>query len=119
MPEKIGPLGENIAAEFLARRGFRIVQRNWRCHQVGEIDLIVTKKNELVFVEVKTRTNQHFGAGIDSVDEYKLVRLFATAEEYVLQHQKYARHDWQLDVIEVHLNFTTRRAQVQWWRGMA
>jgi putative endonuclease len=49
-----GQLGEDAAARFLERRGYALRERNWRCAE-GEIDLIVTEGEYLVFVEVKTR----------------------------------------------------------------
>ncbi|HEY8666572.1 MAG TPA: YraN family protein [Tepidisphaeraceae bacterium] len=53
--ETLGGRGENVAARYLRNQGFKIIQRNFRC-LVGEIDIIARDGNTLVFVEVKTRT---------------------------------------------------------------
>ena len=53
---EIGNLGENIAAKYLESSGYHILDRNFRARQ-GELDIIAVDNDELVFVEVKTRTN--------------------------------------------------------------
>jgi putative endonuclease len=52
--------GENIAANFLLNNGFAILHRNW-CHGKKEIDIIATKGDLLLFIEIKTRTNFNYG----------------------------------------------------------
>jgi putative endonuclease len=55
-----GKEGEKIAADFLKKKGYRIIETNFRC-AIGEIDIIAREKDELVFVEVKTRTSGDLG----------------------------------------------------------
>ena len=55
-----GKEGERIAANFLKKSGYRIIESNFRC-AIGEIDIIAWDKNELVFIEVKTRTSGELG----------------------------------------------------------
>jgi putative endonuclease len=55
-----GKEGERIAANFLKKSGYRIIETNFRC-AIGEIDIIAWDKNELVFIEVKTRTSGELG----------------------------------------------------------
>ena len=54
--EVLGPRGENVAAKFLRNQGFKILLRNFRCG-VGEIDIIARDGKTIVFVDVKTRTD--------------------------------------------------------------
>ena len=84
MSDKIkkGKEGEELAANFLAEKGYEIVERNYR-HKRSEIDLIVRKKNWLIFVEVKFRRNKNFGAAEESVTPKKQELLRRTAEGYV------------------------------------
>ncbi|MCX2716109.1 YraN family protein, partial [Mycolicibacterium sp. J2] len=57
---EIGALGERLAVEHLQSLGLRVLQRNWRC-RYGELDVIAAEGATVVFVEVKTRTNDAFG----------------------------------------------------------
>src|SRR3972149_569934 len=58
-----GKMGEDAAASFLAKEGYKIVERNFRC-PLGEIDIVAIDKGVLVFVEVKTRSSNKFGLHI-------------------------------------------------------
>lgn len=66
--KNFGKLGENIAAEYLKRKGYSIIARNFYC-KMGEIDIIAKEKHEIVFVEVKTRNGERIWIPIRS---YKL-----------------------------------------------
>lgn len=118
MEKMIGQIGEDIATEFLQRQGFLVIDRNWVCYHVGEIDLIVSKGSKLYFVEVKCRSGNNFGTGIESVDEDKLSKLFSSVEEFLLANKKYENWTWQLDVIEVYLNLFNRRAKLRWYKNI-
>lgn len=56
--KRLGPRGENLAAKFLRNRGYKIIQRNFRC-EVGEVDIVAKDGGTLVFVEVKTRVEDN------------------------------------------------------------
>ena len=58
---RLGAHGEKLAVRFLRRQGFKILYRNFRGRQGGEIDLVCRERDTLVFVEVKTRTREDFG----------------------------------------------------------
>jgi len=72
--DELGRLGEECAARYLAGAGYRLVARNWRCAE-GEIDLIVERAGEVVFVEVKTRSGTNFGHPFEAITVAKLARL--------------------------------------------
>lgn len=74
-------IGEDLAADYLKKKGYRIIERNFR-KGYGEIDIICVKDKTLVFVEVKTRTSNKFGTPIESISYYKLKSLTKTAEFY-------------------------------------
>ena len=63
----VGRRGEEAACAYLAERGYRILDRNWRC-RLGEIDIVAERGDIVVFVEVRTRTGTRFGTGAESVD---------------------------------------------------
>jgi putative endonuclease len=72
--DDLGRHGEACAAAFLAAAGYRVLERNWRCRQ-GEIDIIVERDGEVVFVEVKTRSSLAFGHPLEAITPAKLARL--------------------------------------------
>ncbi len=80
----IGEKGEALAAEFLLRKGYVELLRNYR-HRRNEIDLIVEKEGILVFVEVKLRRNNSFGFPETFVDKAKISRLKNCAEQYLVE----------------------------------
>ena len=84
MSDKIntGNKGETLAADFLAAKGYEIVERNYR-YKHAEIDLIARRDDWVLFVEVKTRTSTTFGQPEEFVDERKTRTLFDAAEEWI------------------------------------
>lgn len=83
--DELGRRGEAIAAGYLADAGMRVVERNWRCPQ-GEIDIIVRDGDELVFVEVKTRSSTAFGHPLEAITSRKLARLRRLATTWCAEH---------------------------------
>lgn len=81
--------------------GYKIIERNYRCRQ-GEIDIIAKDKNELVFIEVKTRSNLCFGRPREAVDNYKQNHIYKTAK-YYLHNNKLENSYVRFDVIEIYL----------------
>lgn len=95
-----GKIGEDIATRYLEQIGYEIIQRNFECKQ-GEIDIIAKDKDEIVFVEVKTRASCMYGQPKDAVDRTKKKHIYRSAEFYI-----YIRHlenyPVRIDVIEVY-----------------
>ncbi len=82
----LGIYGEELAARHLVTMGMRIVDRNWRT-RAGEIDLVALERDELVVVEVKTRSDEQFGGPLVAVDHRKLARLRRLANEWAASHE--------------------------------
>ncbi len=82
---KVGYVGEGIAANFLRKKGYRILERNFKA-RYGEIDIIAIDKDTLVFVEVKTRTGTQFGTPEEAITPWKLREVAKTAEFYASLH---------------------------------
>ena len=99
---EIGKLGEKIAKHFLISSGAKILRKNFRSPRGGEIDLIIREKEVLVFVEVKTRTNQNYGRPIESVDKKKQLYI-QRAANYWLSLLKNRDIYFRYDVIEIFL----------------
>lgn len=83
----IGKKGEDLAVEYLKKKGYKILERNYR-KQYAEIDIIALYNNILVFVEVKTRTSQKFGTPFEAITYWKLKPLVKLAEFYQISHPK-------------------------------
>ena len=90
--DRTGLVGEETAADFLARRGHSILARRWRCAS-GELDLITLDGDELVAVEVKTRRGIGYGHPFEAVTDQKLRRLHRLLAEYAATAQ--SRQRWQ------------------------
>jgi len=82
--QQLGRAGEQRAADFLRRAGYRILASNYRTRR-GELDLVAEEGGELVFVEVKTRTSLAFGSPAEAVDSRKQRRIGRAAQEYLLR----------------------------------
>lgn len=82
-----GPWAENYAYDYLQQQGLTPITRNYRS-QVGEIDLIMQDQEELVFVEVRYRKNDHFGSALESVTYSKQQKIIKTAELYLQKHYR-------------------------------
>lgn len=77
-----GQAGEEAAAKYLRRRGYKILTKNYTEYRVGEVDLIAHKNGTLVFVEVKTRSNNAFGTPAEAVNYDKQQKLVRTADRF-------------------------------------
>lgn len=78
--------GEDIAYRFLIKKGYKILERNFR-KGYGELDIIAIKLNTIVFVEVKTRKSNQFGSPLESITPWKIRMLVKTAEFYKQIHR--------------------------------
>lgn len=87
----IGKKGEDLAVEYLKKKGYKILERNYR-KQYAEIDIIAIDPTTgsgnkiLVFIEVKTRTSQAFGTPFEAITYWKLKPLMQAAQYYKISH---------------------------------
>ena len=95
----LGRRGEVTAKKYLEKSGYKILEKNFST-KFGEIDLIATKGETLVFIEVKTRSSVKFGYPAEAVDKKKREKYFIVANEY-LQKNKIVDKECRFDVIEV------------------
>ncbi|MFA9391437.1 MAG: YraN family protein [Prolixibacteraceae bacterium] len=82
----LGDIGEEIAFQHLLKKGYKIKDRNWRFAHY-EIDLIALDKNELVIVEVKTRSASIYEEPRDTISDKKIRFLINAAEAYIEKHK--------------------------------
>lgn len=79
--QRLGSAGESLACEALERLGYIVIERNYRS-RFGEIDLILTDGDTVVFVEVKTKTSGDFGDPVEEVTPQKVRQIVSMGEEY-------------------------------------
>jgi putative endonuclease len=97
----IGKQAEDAACLFLQNKGFRLLQRNFRCYY-GEIDLIMQDQHDIVFIEVRSRRSIEYGNAYESITQQKIKKLIKTAK-YFLQKQGYLNKvNSRFDVIAIH-----------------
>ncbi len=82
---QIGSFGENIALEYLKQKNYEILKTNYVKNH-GEIDLITSIEDTIVFVEVKYRTNLNFGHPLESISQKKVAKLIETANLYLIEN---------------------------------
>ena len=119
----IGHTGESVACEYLKRKGFKIVERNYR-KPWGEIDIIATKGGTVRFVEVKAISCETLPSAADAntyrpeeqVHPAKLKKIARTAETYMAE--KNDVRDYQIDVVGVFLEFKTKKARCRLFEGV-
>jgi putative endonuclease len=92
-------MGEEVAAAFLLQQGYEIVEKNYY-YQHGEIDIIAKQGKTLVFVEVKARRSERFGAPEEAVTPKKQELLRRTAEGYMIE-RNIGESECRFDVVAV------------------
>ena len=83
--QSFGAWGEDLVAEWYRKRGYEIVERNWRCRQ-GEIDIVASRDSVIVICEVKTRATADFGSPALAVDVNKQQRLRRLAAHWLSEN---------------------------------
>lgn len=99
---ELGRWGEQLAASHLESLGYKVLERNWRCRR-GEIDLVASAGEVLVFVEVKTRRGRDHGTPEEALTTAKVRRLLELSQRYLLEHDL-ENVDWRVDMVAVELN---------------
>lgn len=100
-----GRLGESLAEVFLVKNGYKIIERNFHT-RFGEIDLIVSKNQKLIFVEVKLKIGEDFGTPEEMITKHKLKQVEMTAQSFLLKHPEYEKFydSFQVDAVCVVLD---------------
>lgn len=108
--QELGRRGENIATKYLKKNNYIIIEKNFSCKQ-GEIDIIAQDiiKKELVFIEVKTRSNFKYGRPLEAVNKAKQKHIYRSAEYYIYKN-KIKNIPIRIDVIEIYI--TSNKAKI-------
>nr|BCX01257.1 MAG: UPF0102 protein [Bacteroidota bacterium] len=99
IPHELGRRGEALAATYLERKGWRILDRNYRFER-AEVDLVATDGREIIFVEVKTRASDQMGYPEEAVTARKRRQLYRVAEAW-LQERRMWGSPIRFDIIAI------------------
>lgn len=95
-----GRVAEEKALDYLINQGLQLIRRNYTC-RLGEVDLIMQDKDQLVFVEVRSRVSSQFGGGIASITYAKKQKIINSALCYMQAHQKQNTLAPRFDVVSI------------------
>ncbi len=110
---QVGQAIEQYACAYLRQHGLILQQANYRC-KYGEIDLIMTDQDDMVFVEVRYRSNADYGDGAASISASKQSKIIKSATHYLVSIDKYDKIPCRFDVIDV--SGTSDDYQIDWIR---
>jgi len=108
---ELGAIGEKLAKNFLKKKGYRILETNFRCRE-GEIDIVAQQKDYLVFVEVRAKTGSSFGSPEESVTFAKKEKLIASALVYLDSHRNRPSL-WRIDFVAVELDQKGKATRIE------
>lgn len=117
---KFGDIGEREAKEFLIRNGYRILGKNYRIKNIGEIDIVSEKGNKIHFIEVKTRDVKYekdYPTEF-SINTKKRRNLKRICQIYMLKHGYLAEKEWQVDAIFVKVNFANNNHIIEYLQNI-
>lgn len=99
--QQIGNEAELKACQFLQSKGFKLIEKNYRCY-FGEIDLIMQDQEDIVFVEVRSRKHTEYGSAAESVDRNKRNKLIKTATHFLQSRNWLYKRNSRFDVVAIH-----------------
>ena len=111
---KLGDLGEKIAEKYLQENNYQIIKKNYQ-KRWGEIDIIAKENQEIVFIEVKTRSkgkSDFYGQPQESVNFFKQQKLIKTAKTYIYEKDYPSQTDWRIDVIAIKLDEQNKKTSL-------
>jgi putative endonuclease len=106
-----GLLGEKLAQDFLKGRGYQLVETNYRSLD-GEVDIIASKDDCLVFIEVRSKSSRKFGTPEESVTQRKKQKLVLVAQAYVQTHD-IQESSWRIDFIAVEVDNSGKAVRIE------
>ena len=114
--DELGRRGEDVAADYVEAQGMRVVERNWRCRE-GEIDVVALDGDEVVVVEVKTRSGTGYGHALEAVTPAKLARLRRLAGAWCQAHPTSTPRGVRIDVVGITVERCAGHERIDHVRG--
>lgn len=112
---KTGQLGENIARKYLEKKGYKILEQNYRT-KYAEIDLIARQKNEIIFIEVRTKRGELFGTPEESLNKRKLKKLWWNAQGYA--HKVHWQGPYRIDAVCIVLGQDNSALRINYYENI-
>jgi putative endonuclease len=107
----LGDYWENVAYDYLKSHSLKKIKRNFNC-KAGEIDLIMSDNDILIFIEVKYRKNDDWVSAAESVTRKKQLRIIKAAQMFLLQNKKFAQWICRFDVVSI--EGTKQNPKIEW-----
>ena len=107
---------EDMAASYLLAAGLDLLERNFRC-KAGEIDIICSQGEQLIFVEVRYRGNRKYASAAESVDKRKQRKIILAAQFYLQRNRRYQAQPCRFDVIAITSSQSAAKDNVQWLKN--
>jgi putative endonuclease len=98
--KQVGATAEMMALTYLQEQGLKFITRNFLCRN-GEIDLIMTDKSHLVFIEVRFRRSSAYGSAVETITFQKREKIKKTATYYLLKHKLMEKQMCRFDIIAI------------------
>lgn len=116
--KEVGELGELCAEKFLTSQNYRCLRKNYHCRW-GEIDLIMlSPQQEIVFVEIKTRTSAAMGEGEESITPRKMQKILRTAMIFLMESKEIDFVTWRIDMIALKLSKQYRVCDIRHYKNI-
>lgn len=117
----LGNFGEKIAEDYLKKKGYRILDRNFQFKIAGnlrgEIDIIAEKKGIISFIEVKTLQSNYIQPE-DKVNFLKQKKLIKSAEIWLIKNKIPLDKKWQIDIISIKTNLFLKKAKIRHFKNI-
>lgn len=113
---QIGNYGELLAEDFLRKKKYKILERNFYT-PLGEIDIVAKEKKQLVFIEVKMNQVRRFGLPEEKFNFYKKQKLFRAIKAYFLENQ-FKGDNWRLDLVAIEMMKENEKPIIRHYQGI-
>ena len=114
--QKIGKFGEDLAVKYLHKKGYEIVDLNYR-YSNQEIDIIAKIKEKTIFFEVKTRTSAKMGIAEENIDRRKIKNLKKALNAYLV-YKNIDQNDAQIDFLAIDLDKFNKTAKIKHYKDI-
>ncbi len=122
--KQLGILGEKIALNFLEKKGYQLLDKNYSIKyqggpKRGEIDIITKKNGTISFVEVKTLRQARGEAFLpeEKVDYFKQKKIIKTANSWLMKNRIPLDNKWQIDVVALKIDLDTKKAKIRHFKN--